>query len=47
MAKKKQADLPFYLAVAVGLGLVVFPEPVTTATGLAILAATFGARALD
>ena len=40
-------EVPFYLAVAVGLSLVVFFEPVTTATGLAILAATFGAKALN
>jgi len=33
------------LATAVGLGLVVFPEPATTATGLAILGATFAVNA--
>lgn len=32
------------LAAATGLALVVFPEPATTATGLAILAATFAAN---
>lgn len=35
------------LALVVGLGLVVFPEPATTMTGLAIVAAAFGLDALD
>jgi hypothetical protein len=30
------------VATIVGVGLVVFPEPATTATGLAILAANLG-----
>jgi hypothetical protein len=33
--------LGWWAGVVVGLGLVVFPEPATTATGLAILGATF------
>ena len=35
------------IALIVGLGLVVFPEPATTATGLAIVAASLGMSALD
>ena len=31
----------FWTAVVVGVGLVIFPEPATTATGLAFLAGTF------
>lgn len=34
------------LALVVGVGLVIFPEPATTMTGLAIVAASFGLDAL-
>lgn len=34
------------IGLIVGLGLVVFPEPATTATGLAIVAASLGLDAL-
>ena len=35
------------LAVVTGLVLVAIPEPATTATGLAIIAGTFGFRAVS
>ncbi len=34
------------LGTLVGVGLVVVPDPLTTATGLAILATVFGAQVL-
>lgn len=44
--KKKKGAAPWWAAVAVGTGLVLFPEPATTATGLAILALAFGYKVL-
>ena len=38
---EKSHGVTFWAAVVVGVGLVIFPEPATTATGLAILAGTF------
>lgn len=35
------------IALLVGLGLIIFPEPATTATGLAIVAASLGMSALN
>jgi hypothetical protein len=43
MAQKTQ-PIPYWIPIVIGLGLVVFPEPTTTLTGLGILAATFGYR---
>lgn len=36
-----------WIFVFVGMGLVIIPEPATTGTGLAILAALAGVRALE
>ena len=44
--KKKKMGPEWWTAVVIGTGLVLFPEPATTATGLAILAGTLGYRAL-
>lgn len=49
MAKSKQylgMSTLQWVATAVGVGLVVFPEPATTATGLGILAANLGYKAI-
>jgi hypothetical protein len=37
-------SIAWWVAVAIGTGLVLFPEPATTATGAAILAAALGAE---
>lgn len=42
MAKRKKNDVSIWVPVAVGTGLVLWPEPLTTATGLLILAGAFG-----
>jgi hypothetical protein len=49
MAKRRKNPKgpPYWIGVVVGLGLVVFPDPLTTATGLAILAGTFALGASD
>lgn len=42
MAKESKAkDVAWWIAILVGAGLTVFPEPATTATGLAILTGAF------
>jgi len=46
-SKKTGHGAPWWAAVGVGALLVVIPEPATTATGLAILAAALGASALS
>ena len=38
--------VPWWVALGTGLALVVFPDPATTATGLAVVAGTVGYRAL-
>ena len=45
MAKKK--DTPIWIPLLVGTALILFPEPVTTTTGLVIVAGTFGYRFLN
>lgn len=40
----KKADALFWPAVIVGAALILFPEPVTTATGLAIVAGAFALK---
>jgi hypothetical protein len=44
--KQKAPGVAWWLAVAIGTGLVLFPEPVTTGTGLAILGVALGAEFL-
>ncbi len=39
MSQSRANDLAWWVAIAGGAALVVFPEPATTATGLAILSA--------
>lgn len=36
-----------WIPLLIGLGLVVFPEPATTATGLAIITASVGVDVVD
>jgi hypothetical protein len=36
-----------WLALIVGIGLVLYPEPVTTATGLGIISGSLGYNALN
>jgi hypothetical protein len=45
MAKKKD-DVNIWIPIGVAIGLILFPEPATTATGLLILAGTFGYKVL-
>ena len=43
----KQQGVAWWVAVAIGSALVVFPEPATTATGLGILAVALGSDFLS
>lgn len=45
-ARENPVSIMELLGIVVGVGLVVFPEPATTATGLAILAGTFASNRL-
>jgi hypothetical protein len=45
--KSKTPGVAWWLAVAVGVGLVVFPEPATTATGVAILGVALGSEFIE
>ena len=49
MARSRRSNPgpPYWIALLVGGGLVVFPDPLTTATGLAIIAGTFALRASE
>lgn len=42
MAKKK--DVTIWPAVLIGSILVIWPEPITTATGLLVIASAFGVK---
>lgn len=44
--KKKSVGAPWWIALGTGMTLILIPEPATTATGLAIVAATVGYRAV-
>jgi len=46
MSRKKKDEIPTWIPLLVGTGLILFPEPATTATGLLIIAATFGLKVL-
>jgi len=45
-ADDKGTSIAWWGAIVVGVGLVLFPEPATTATGLAILAGSLGAKVI-
>jgi len=42
----KNPSVAWWVAVAIGTALVVFPEPATTATGLGILGVSLGSEFL-
>jgi hypothetical protein len=44
---KKAQPIPLWVPVIIGIGLVLFPEPATTLTGLGILGATFSYKVIS
>ena len=46
MAARKKTSAPWWAATAVAVGLILIPDPITTGTGLAILAYNLGSAAM-
>ncbi len=45
--KQPKSTAPWWVALATGMGLIIFPEPATTALGLLIVGTTLGVGAIE